>query len=92
MAIRNIACCCGGGMGTSLMIKINVEKTLKKIGVSGVSVEFASISDAAITKSDLYVVSKELALEVSSLPNVMLLENIMDEKEMEEKFRKAFNV
>jgi PTS system ascorbate-specific IIB component len=91
VAIRNVACCCGGGMGTSLMIKINVEKALKKIGVSGVSVEFASISDAAVTKSDLYVVSKELATEVTSLSNVILLENIMDEKELEEKLRKAFS-
>jgi PTS system ascorbate-specific IIB component len=80
------------GLGTSLLAKMNVEKALKQLGVSGVSVEHSSISDALVNKFDLYVVSKDLAKEVASLPNVVVLENLMDGKELETKLRQVFNV
>jgi PTS system ascorbate-specific IIB component len=80
------------GLGTSLLAKMNVEKALKGIGVSGVSVEHSSISDALVSKFDLYVVSKDLSKEVSSLSNVVILDNIMDGKELETKLRGAFGL
>ncbi|MDR0684648.1 MAG: PTS sugar transporter subunit IIB [Spirochaetaceae bacterium] len=92
MAIKSVVCCCGMGLGTSLLAKMNVEKTLKQLGVSGVSVEHSSISDALVNKFDLYVVSKDLAKEVASLSNVIILENIMNGKELETKLRQVFNV
>jgi PTS system ascorbate-specific IIB component len=91
MAIKSVVCCCGMGLGTSLLAKMNVEKALKQLGVSGVSVEHSSISDALVNKFDLYVVSKDLAKEVASLANVVILENIMDGKELEAKLRQTFN-
>ena len=33
--IKSIMCCCGSGLGSSLMIRLNVEKALKKLGISG---------------------------------------------------------
>jgi PTS system ascorbate-specific IIB component len=80
------------GLGTSLLAKMNVEKVLKQLGVSGVSVEHSSISDALVSKFDLYVVSKDLAKEVASLSNVVILENIMNAAELETKLRGAFNI
>ena len=38
MGIKKIMCCCGSGLGSSLMIRLNVEKALKKLGISGVEV------------------------------------------------------
>jgi PTS system ascorbate-specific IIB component len=80
------------GVGTSLLAKMNVEKALGQLGVSGVSVEHTSISDALVGKFDLYVVSKDLAREVASLSNAVVLENIMDIKELESKLRGAFGI
>ena len=31
MEIKKIMCCCGQGLGSSLIIRMNVEKTLKKL-------------------------------------------------------------
>ena len=45
--IKSIMCCCGSGLGSSMLVRMNVEKTLQKIGVSGVSVTHSSLSDAA---------------------------------------------
>ena len=36
MGIKKIMCCCGSGLGSSLMIRLNVEKALKKLGIIGV--------------------------------------------------------
>ena len=33
MGIKKIMCCCGSGLGSSLMIRLNVEKALKKLGM-----------------------------------------------------------
>ena len=38
--IRKIMCCCGNGVGTSLMLQMTVEEALEKLGVSGVEVAF----------------------------------------------------
>lgn len=90
MAIKSVVCCCGMGLGTSLLAKMNVEEALKKIGVSGVSVEHSSISDAIVNKYDLYVVSKDLSREVADISSKIILESIVDKKEVETKLRAVF--
>ena len=47
MGIKKIMCCCGSGLGSSLMIRLNVEKVLKKLGVTGIEVLHSSLSDAS---------------------------------------------
>ena len=39
MAIRSIMCCCGQELGSSMMVSMNVEKALKNLGITGVSVD-----------------------------------------------------
>ena len=87
MGIKKIMCCCGSGLGSSLMIRLNVEKALKKLGISGVEVMHSSLSDA----SDLFVVGGDLENFTHSFPKVVLLENIMSMPELEEKLKKAFD-
>ena len=45
MEIRSIMCCCGQGLGSSMIVSMNVEKALKKLGVSGVKVEHTAIGE-----------------------------------------------
>lgn len=68
----------------------DVEKTLQKIGVSGVSVTHSSLSDAAEGAADLFVVGKDLENFVKQLPRVVILDNIMDKTELENKLRTEF--
>ena len=81
--IKSIMCCCGSGLGSSMLVRMNVEKTLQKIGVSGVSVTHSSLSD-------LFVVGKDLENFVKQLPRVVILDNIMDKTELENKLRTEF--
>jgi len=42
--IRKIMCCCGSGLGSSLMVQMNIEKALKNLGISGVEVDKVKIA------------------------------------------------
>ena len=85
--IKSIMCCCGSGLGSSMLVRMNVEKTLQKIGVS---VTHSSLSDAAEGAADLFVVGKDLENFVKQLPRVVILDNIMDKTELENKLRTEF--
>ena len=73
MGIKKIMCCCGSGLGSSLMIRLNVEKALKKLGISGVEVMHSSLSDASANAADLFVVGDDLENFTHSFPKVVLL-------------------
>ena len=45
MAVSKIMCCCGSGIGSSLMIRLNVEKVLKKMGKTGIEVVHSTTSE-----------------------------------------------
>ena len=90
MEIKKIMCCCGQGLGSSLIIRMNVEKVLKKWGKTGIEVLHASISDATPTSADLFVVGGDLEEFTHSFKNIILLSNIVSVQELEEKLSKAF--
>ena len=71
---------------------MNIEKALNNIGVRGVSVEHSTLTEAKGSKFDLYVVSKDLEEAVKTLPKVLVLNNLMDIKEMETKLKEAFGL
>lgn len=87
MAIKKIMCCCGSGLGSSLMIRLNVEKVLKNMGVTGIEVLHSSLSDASANAADLFVVGGDLENFTHSFPRVILLSNIMSIPELEEKLK-----
>lgn len=87
MNISKILCCCGSGLGSSMLVRMNVDKVLNKLGVSGITVENSSISDATEGNADLFIVGLDLADFVSTLPNTIILDNIMSLDELEEKLK-----
>ena len=56
----------------------------------GSSVTHSSLSDAAEGAADLFVVGKDLENFVKQLPRVVILDNIMDKTELENKLRTEF--
>lgn len=84
---QSIMCCCGSGLGSSMLVRMNVEKVLKKLGMSGISISHSSLSDATEGAADLFVVGKDLEEFVHVLSNKIVLDNIMDMNELEEKLR-----
>ncbi len=85
MGIKKIMCCCGSGLGSSLMIRLNVEKVLKNIGRTDIEILHSSLSDASANAADLFVVGGDLENFTHNFPKVILLSNIMSIQELTEK-------
>lgn len=89
MGIKKIMCCCGSGLGSSLMVRMNVEKVLKNLGVTGITVEHSSLSDVSANSADLFVVGKDLETFTKSFPKVITLDNLISVPELEGKLKKV---
>ena len=88
--IKKILCCCGGGMGSSFMVQLNVEKYLKQTGRTGIEVEHVSLGEISAQKFDLLIVGRDIAYNVREYPRIIELFRIMDMKELGEKIEQAF--
>ena len=88
--VKKIMCCCGQGLGSSLIIRMNVEKVLKKMGKGGIDVAHASLSDVNPSSADLFVVGADLAEFTHDFPHIVLLNNIVSAQELEEKLTEYF--
>ena len=73
---------CGLGMGSSLILKMNVESVLRNKGINA-SVEHMDVSSAASASADLVITNAELVdnLRHLSCP-VMVVNNYIDTREI----------
>ena len=75
--IRKIMCCCGNGVGTSLMMQMTMEEALNMLGMTGGDVVFGALAEASAGVADLFVVSAELEDTLMGLP-VLGLDDLLD--------------
>lgn len=82
-----IAAICGMGLGSGLLVKMGVERVLKRSGVDEreFSVEVGDISTARSLLPDLFVTSTEFGPRLRESQGVPVVEvhNLFDEKEIE---------
>lgn len=90
MKIKSIMCCCGSGLGSSLLVRMNVEKVVKELGYSGIEVQHSSLSNAANGVADLFVIGRDLESSASNLDQKIVLENILDMEELKNKLKEKF--
>lgn len=82
---------CGMGLGSSLILRMQVEKALKKLGLKG-SVEVADIGSARslASSADLIVTSGKLAERMKDYDTpIVTISNYMDLDEMMGKIREV---
>jgi len=93
MSVKKIMCCCGSGLGSSMLVRLNVEKILKKYGIQNdIEVIHTSVSDATEGAADLFVVGADLGDFVNGLSNSIILNNIMDTAELETKLKEKLGL
>lgn len=84
---------CGNGMGSSMVIKMKIEKALRELGNTEFKVDSCSVGEAKSQASayDIIVASKHLIHELDGRTNGKLLglDNLMDDKEIKEKLTEA---
>ncbi|MDY2787942.1 MAG: PTS sugar transporter subunit IIB [Atopobium sp.] len=89
MKVSKIMCACGSGLGSSLLVEMNIQDVLKKMGIEGISVSHSTTSDVKPGAADLFVVGRDLADFIKDVPaeQIVVLQNIIDKNELEEKLR-----
>ena len=82
--------CCGNGAGTSMMIKLNVEKVIKKMGIDVQSIYHCAISEGKSLASqyDVVLCSKNFVPMFKQAEEkgtkIVGLKNVMSAKEIED--------
>ncbi|MGE9550308.1 PTS sugar transporter subunit IIB [Erwinia amylovora] len=82
---------CGSGLGSSFMMEMNIKKVLKNIDVTA-DVDHSDLGSVTPDLADVFVMAKDIAYS-ANLPEdkVIIVNNIIDLKEIEQKMREYFN-
>jgi PTS system ascorbate-specific IIB component len=76
---------CGFGVGTSLLLKMNIMTALKKLGIRA-EVENIDITTAKSVDCDMIFTSSELASQMSGINKpIIVINNFMDINEIQTK-------
>jgi ascorbate PTS system EIIB component len=78
-----IVAVCGNGLGSSLMIEINIKKILREKNIKA-EVTHIDLSNASTIKADIYIMGKDIS-KSCSLNNKIVLESLIDKTELENK-------
>ncbi len=91
MEVHKIMCACGSGLGSSLMVEMNINDVLKR-WANLTSVSHSTTSDVKPGAADLFVVGRDLADFIKDVPedSKVILDNIVDKNELQEKLTEAF--
>lgn len=85
----NIVTVCGMGMGSSLILKMNIDDILKKNGITA-EVEACDLGSVTGRQVDLVVTTNELKSQLEGKGfNIIYLNNVIDKKAIEEKVLEA---
>lgn len=81
---------CSSGLGSSFMVHMNIEKVLKELGVSGITVDHADLGSVARDDADTIFVGRDIAEAASGLgDDVVALDSIIDLAELRTKVDEA---
>jgi len=86
--MKKIVAVCGMGIGTSVLLKMNAEKVLRKLGVTAdISAADIAAARAAAMDSDILLTSAEIAHEFDDIPHpeIVIINNFTNLAEIESK-------
>jgi len=86
----HIVCVCGLGMGSSLIMKMSVDKACQQLGLSDYSIEHWDAGTVGSKECDLIVTSQDFADKFAGNDHVIFVNNIIDVNEIKQKLQDYF--
>ena len=88
---RSIVCCCSNGLGSSMVMEMNMNSVLRSLGLDHIPVKHVSLTDADPYSDDLYVVGLDIAPSRKAFKRLVVIHNLVSREELTEKIKRAFN-
>ena len=83
----NIVCVCVLGMGSSLILKMTVDKALNELGATGHEIEHWDAGTVDSKSADLIVTSTDFQDRFAGRDNVVFVNNVVNTGVVKEKLR-----
>lgn len=80
---------CSTGLGSSFMTQLNIDKALKELGVTGVETDHRDLGSVSPGDADVIFVGRDIADAAKDLGDVVVLDSLIDMKEIKEKLIEA---
>lgn len=91
--MKKIMAVCGSGLGSSFMVEMNVTDILKELGVTDQYEAFhTSLADVTSGDADIFITALDLADSASHLPNLIVLNSVVDKDELRDKIKEKLNL
>ncbi|AJC50027.1 PTS sugar transporter subunit IIB [Mycoplasma flocculare] len=88
-----IKCVCGSGLGSSLLLELNVKSVLEKLKINYDSVEHTNISSFDSFGVDLVIIGADVAPSLAfDKSKMVILTNILSKEELEIKLKKTLKI
>lgn len=88
-AIRSIVCCCSNGLGSSMIMEMNLKRALAAIGRSDITVRHIPLSEANSFSDELYVVGLDIAPQMKDFKRVIIIRDMVSTDEFVDKLTRA---
>ena len=88
-AIHSIVCCCSNGLGSSMIMEMNLKRALAAIGRSDITVRHIPLSEANSISDELYVVGLDIAPQMKDFKRVIIIRDMVSTDEFVDKLTRA---
>ncbi len=85
--MKTIMAVCGSGLGSSFMVEMNITDVLNELGITDYQASHNSLADATSDQADIFVTGLDLETSASHLPNLIVLNSLLDKDELKEKLK-----
>ena len=86
--MKKIMAVCGSGLGSSFMVEMNITDVLNELGVADkYEASHTSLADVTASDADIFVTGADLADSASHLPELIVLDSLLDRDELKIKIQ-----
>ena len=86
--MKKIMAVCGSGLGSSFMVEMNITDVLNELGLADqYEASHTSLADVTASDADIFVTGADLADSASHLPELIVLDSLLDKDELKAKIQ-----
>ena len=91
--MKKIMAVCGSGLGSSFMVEMNITDVLRELGVDDkYEANHTSLADVVASDADIFVTGIDLADSASHLPELIVLDSLLDRDELKIKLQEKLGL